>query len=233
MVHGRSFMSEEKQSLEGMTVCGFQGYLAGNERRLQGRLPCIKEIDERYFLITDVDNNTISFVGHCEAQAEESATMISPKEPFSYQTGKILAVGGSTYIKRLIFLSQYFPVIKSMISGFVEIQDEFQVMLITEDEYERLRLLIVEAAKALFDRHLMITGGISSVTQVALDVLRGTCTPHIMDYYVRELITRKLAGATKDFSDMIVLVSDDVKIPENDLTAIVDIWITAAKEGSS
>lgn len=157
----------------------------------------------------------------------------STSEKMLYESGKSLATAGEEYFGNLLELSRWVTALKPMLKGFVIVQAEncfFWIKQVTQEEYEQLRRMVAEAAKALFDRHFFREDGtINSWAKMALRILRGVYTPVMMDYSLRELIDRGLSSDEKSYSDMLTLVSAEEKIPEADLEQMIDAWIEVAR----
>lgn len=226
-------MVEQKHHLEGAMVWGLQGSPRDDQHRLVHRWPCVKGSDEQYYMITDHKGGH-AFVGQSEDEAEEAVVLLtSTSERLPYENGKSLATAGEEYFGNLLELSRWVTALKPLLKGFVIVQAEncfFWIKQVTQEEYEQLRRIVAEAAKALFDRHFFREDGtINSWAKMALRILRGVYTPVKMDYSLRELIDLRLGDDEESYSTTLTLVSDGEKIPQADLEKMIDAWIEVAK----
>jgi hypothetical protein len=137
---------------------------------------------------------------------------------------------GNEYIEHLQTLLPYIPALVAELDSFVTIQDGFRVKLLTLEEYQQLQVMIVEAAKSVFDQELFLARGVG-VTGTGYHVLRvlyGTHSNEKMDYTLPHLIHARLMESEHRYTELLELVSAD-GIPVEVLRKLVDIRINIAR----
>ena len=171
------------------TLWGIDGDLAGEEDRLQGRLPLFR-VDDRIYAARRADwslqDDSVDEL--TAAEAVDRGTAMPFAENLPVASGEFVVVSGPHFNQWCCDVA-----LDIMLPPAVRSEEGFEVRTMTVNDYQLTAELLTSSARKTFDTELRAHRDVTLRAQSALDVLRNTGASDPRSMYIRSIAAARLA----------------------------------------
>jgi len=177
---------------------GFDGELAGNESRVQGRLPFFRLPEDQrvyaartaHWSLEPLESLTVFGTGE---EAQGFGTRLELQEPLVVSPGQLVVLFGPAFVRNLHLVDAE----ASDRIGIFDLPETslgFRIVLLAVADFEKLAQAISSWAKVAFDREIHDSRGeeVSARAAAALALLRNTGFTPAHDQMIRTLLAERL-----------------------------------------